>query len=134
MTDRRARHFLGRVRRSTIGRVFPFIRHLHARGVWDWWTATGVIPRWQLLLVYMLVVAAGALGIQSNRSAVDRINTERQRNAVAACARDSTQNQALLDFMAELGARAETLKVAARFFPTPTPAECERRVQQTVDS
>ena len=133
MTDRRARHLLNRVRRSTIGRVFPFIRHLHARGVWDWWTATGVIPRWQLLLVYMLIVAAGALGIQSNRSAVDRINMERGRNTVAACVRDSTQNQALLDFMAELGAKPATLDVAARFFATPPRAECERRAQQSVN-
>lgn len=48
------------------------IRRLRARSVWDWWTATGVIPRWQLIAVYVLVVAAGAAGMTATRNAADR--------------------------------------------------------------
>lgn len=46
----------------------------------NYWTATGVIPRWQLLAVYVLVVAAGFVGFLSIRSAVNHANTVAREN------------------------------------------------------
>lgn len=40
-----------------------------------YWTATGVIPRWQLLAVYGLIFAAGFIGFLSLRDAVDKANS-----------------------------------------------------------
>jgi hypothetical protein len=37
-----------------------------------WWTARGVIPRWQLLLVYVLVVTAGAVGQSKTTDAASK--------------------------------------------------------------
>lgn len=58
MTDRRRKHPVRRAWRATFGRLCPLHRSLRARRAWAWWTATGVIPRWQLLLVYALIVGA----------------------------------------------------------------------------
>jgi hypothetical protein len=74
MTDRRRNTFPYRVWRATFGHVKPLLRLLDGRGFWAWWTATGVIPRWQLLLVYVLVIVAGMVGMASTRSVADRAN------------------------------------------------------------
>lgn len=71
MTDRRRNTLPCRVWRATVGRLKPLIRHLDGRGFWAWWTAVGVIPRWQLLLVYTLIVTAGTVGNLSLSRASD---------------------------------------------------------------
>jgi hypothetical protein len=63
MTDRRRSQPWHRVWRATVGCLCPVLRRLRARKAWDWWMAKGVIPRWQLLLVYVFVVAAGSVGV-----------------------------------------------------------------------
>ena len=37
-----------------------------------YWTAKGVIPRWQLLLVYVTIVGAGVFGFASIQRSLDR--------------------------------------------------------------
>ena len=67
MTDRRRSDPIRRAWRATAGRVFRLCRRLKARGVWEWWTARGVTPRWQLLLVYAAVVGAFAWNSSETR-------------------------------------------------------------------
>lgn len=43
------------------------MRRFHA-----YWTAKGVIPRWQLLFVYVVIVAAGIFGFASIQRSLDR--------------------------------------------------------------
>lgn len=49
---------------------------VRCRGWWRrfraWWTARGVIPRWQLLLVYALIVTAGAIGMSKTSDAASK--------------------------------------------------------------
>lgn len=50
------------------------------------WTQRGVIPRWQLVLVYLLIVAAGAAGFSKTSAQQDDIQDLSQRTNAALCA------------------------------------------------
>ncbi len=47
----------------------------------SYWTARGVIPRWQLIGVYIVVVAAGSYGLGETR----QIAEQGQRSEIALC-------------------------------------------------
>lgn len=74
--------------------------HHHRRRVNDrrYWTATGVIPRWQLVAVYALVIGACIVGFVTIGNAVHRANSATRANRALAQRADAqaraTQRQA----------------------------------------
>lgn len=44
-----------------------------------YWRAKGVIPRWQLVLVYVLIAAATAIGFAQVNKAIDQVQASRVR-------------------------------------------------------
>lgn len=63
----------------------------------SYWRATGVIPRWQLLAVYVLIVAAGAAGFWQTSSVANRADDfardVQSQRVVAIRANCQEQNQ-----------------------------------------
>lgn len=58
---------------------------MNRRAHWKrYWTETGVIPRWQLFAVYVLIFAAGFIGFLTLRGAVDKSNKATRANHVLA--------------------------------------------------
>lgn len=144
MTDRRRTRSWWRAWRATFGRLCPAVRRLRARRVWEWWTATGVIPRWQLLLVYMFVTAAGAVGMTSTRDVADRADRaairadELARNVRAdrigairiSCEQQNLRNMAMVDLLQKLNPMIDP-KVAQQFADAGWPRyDCDERVRE----
>lgn len=50
-----------------------------------YWLARGVIPRWQLLLVYVVIVSAGALGFADAQNQRDQTARVATRTNAALC-------------------------------------------------
>lgn len=68
-----------------------------------YWRATGVIPRWQLIVVYALIVGAGAVGFVQVNDALDEVQASR----VATCDDNAQKNR---DTVAELDRRLALIK------------------------
>ena len=51
-----------------------------------YWKQTGATPRWQLVLVYVLVVAVGAVGLTSIRDVAEKADTNAMVTNDALCA------------------------------------------------
>lgn len=97
------------------------------------------LDRWMPWLVALLAVAVAVsvamstLAFVASARRVDQINAERVRNTIAGCVQTSRQNQAILDFLIDLGAREQTVTAARRYFPTPTPDACRRQASARID-
>lgn len=59
-----------------------------------YWTARGVIPRWQLFLVYVVVVGAGAYGLQSNAATAGKAKDAVARSTATAIEASHAARQA----------------------------------------
>lgn len=57
---------------------------IHDRRSVAYWKQVGVIPRWQLVAVYTLVIAAGALGFQQTSKVAHRADDLSKQNKITA--------------------------------------------------
>ena len=51
----------------------------------EYWTEVGVIPRWQLLAVYLIIVCGGLWGFYQNGEARDDIQESRREAIIISC-------------------------------------------------
>ena len=139
MTDRRRKHLANRVWRSTLGRLCPLHRTLAARRFWAWWTARGVIPRWQLLLVYALVVGVSMVGLASTRSIADEnrvlaLRVDGLARAIQDQRKESIRTNCRTQNKRHKAAISATLRLLARpaVPPSRTLTPAQQRAQRTV--
>lgn len=88
---------------SRLRRILSNVRLRERSRSWRaYWTAKGVIPRWQLVAVYLLITGIGIAGFYSINQALDRI----QQSRVEACDAAADRNR---DTKAEINRQIELL-------------------------
>jgi len=62
-----------------------------------------------------------------------KIQDSRRVSLTEICNQQSVQNQKIIDYLASLGARPESIRRAAEFFPVQTREQCSARAHYRVD-
>jgi hypothetical protein len=100
------------------------------------WTQKGVIPRWQLLLVYVMVVGVAAAGLWRTSVVADdanalarRVQEDREAAIRTSCEQQNERNTDMVALLFKLNPKLEP-KVAHRFADAGWPRyDCDQRVK-----
>lgn len=103
----------------------------------NFWTQTGVIPRWQLLAVYLTIVAAGVIGFWQTSSVANRaddlardVRDSRMQAIITTCQQQNDRNAEIVRTIRDLNPRVK-LGVAQRFADSIAPRfDCKKRAKE----
>lgn len=103
-----------------------------------YWTQVGVIPRWQLVMVYVVIVAAGATGLLKTSNAAHRADHAAREAKAATRAIQHSRIVATREACAQQNARNRKAVLFLRQLPrgtsNQTPRERDRLLHSFTDA
>jgi hypothetical protein len=103
----------------------------------SYWRQTGVIPRWEMLAVYLLIVVAGAAGIAQTQRIAHRadslakeIRDQRVAGIVTACEQQNMRNADVVNTLHDLNPKIP-VSTLHKFADALAPRfDCAKRVKE----
>jgi hypothetical protein len=129
MTDRAYMKHEGEEGRGKTGPRGP--RGPSANENLSYWRQKGVIPRWQMLLVYVLVIGAGAVGIARTETVASDAQELAEANKLRIMEVQESRD-ALCALRADLQKRLALARKFLRENPGGTPGIPERTIRDSI--